>query len=99
GIICQDEVKATLFECSAEIILRFNTYDMTEHIFGLKLCLQKFCVPQVIFKMENTQRRWHNGFLWQCSTQSCYAFLTLPGGGSLITAQKIPSSFTAFTNS
>src|SRR5262249_53312507 len=99
GIIGKDEVKATLLESSAEISLRFHTYDMTENTFGLKSCLKKFCVPGVIFKMENTQRRWHNGFLWQCSTQSRYLFLMLPGGGSLITAQKIPSSLTALINS
>ena len=41
----------------------------------------------VIFKVQNAQRRCHGDFF------------TLPGGGSLMTAQKTPSSLIALTNS
>ena len=98
-MICKDEVKATVLECSEEISLRVNTYDMTENTFGLKHRLNKFCILGVVFKMENTQRRFHSCFLLQFSTHSRYFFLTLPGGGSLITAQNIPSSLMALINS
>src|SRR5271166_2990311 len=39
------------------------------------------------------------GAAWDFSTAVRYFFFTLPGGGSLMTAQKTPSSLMAFTNS
>ena len=45
------------------------------------------CVGIVIFEMKKPQRRFHG-----------YFFLTLPGGGSLMTAQNTPSSLMASTN-
>jgi hypothetical protein len=46
--------------------------------------LNELRVTVVIFQQQNSKRS---------------HFFTLPGGGSLITAQKTPSSFTALTNS
>ena len=57
--------------------------------FCFQRSLEEFCISDVIFKVQNSERRIHRA----------YRFLTLPGGGSLITAQNTPSSFTAFTKS
>jgi hypothetical protein len=45
-------------------------------------------VAGVVFQMKDAERTIHD-----------HARLTLPGGGSLMSAQKTPSSLTAFTNS
>jgi hypothetical protein len=47
--------------------------------------LNELRVTGVILQQQNPKGRCH--------------FFTLPGGGSLMTAQKTPSSFTALTNS
>jgi hypothetical protein len=57
---------------------------VTDEMIGFKELLNELRITAVIFKQQNPERRRH--------------FFTLPGGGSLTTAQKTPSSFTALTN-
>jgi hypothetical protein len=56
-----------------------------DEMIGFKELLNELRVTGVILQQQNPERRCH--------------FFTLPGGGSLMTAQKTPSSFTALTNS
>ena len=57
----------------------------TDEMIGLEEFLNELRVMVVILQQQNPKRRFH--------------FFTLPGGGSLMTAQNTPSSFTALTNS
>jgi hypothetical protein len=54
-------------------------------MIGFKELLDELRVTGVILQQQNPKRRCH--------------FFTLPGGGSLMIAQKMPSSFTALMNS
>jgi hypothetical protein len=54
-------------------------------MIGFKELLNELRVMGAILQQQDPKRRCH--------------FFTLPGGGSLMTAQKTPSSFTALTNS
>jgi hypothetical protein len=54
-------------------------------MISFKELLNELRVTSAIFQQQNPKRRCH--------------FFALPGGGSLMTAQKTPSSFTALTNS
>ena len=56
--------------------------------FRFEASLHELCVSGVVFKVQNLERGIH----------SCYFFFTLPGGGSLITAQNTPNSLIASTN-
>jgi hypothetical protein len=58
---------------------------LADEMTGFKELLDELRVMGVILQQQNAKRRYH--------------FFTLPGGGSLMTAQKTPSSFTALTNS
>ena len=60
------------------------------HVAGKFVCLKgrldEFCVTRIILQQKNVQG-------------VADTALILPGGGSLIMAQRTPSSFTALTNS
>jgi hypothetical protein len=62
-----------------------NAGYVADEMIGFKELLNELRVVGVIFQQQNPKKRCH--------------FVTLPGGGSLMTAQKMPSSFTALTNS
>ena len=68
-----------------ELGARLNADDFTGDMIGFKELLNELRVTGVILQQQNPERGCH--------------FFTLPGGGSLMTAQKTPSSFTALTNS
>ena len=89
GIICENQVKTALLERCDEISLSFNPRNFAGDTFALEGFLNQLRVPGVILKIQNPQLRFHFEL----------GFLMLPGGGSLITAQKTPSSLMAFTNS
>jgi hypothetical protein len=61
------------------------------HFTDAKICLKELPyqlrIPGVVLEQENSEWRLHSHFF------------TLPGGGSLMTPQKTPSSCTALTNS
>jgi hypothetical protein len=54
-------------------------------MLGFEQLLDEFRIVVVVLQQKKSQPRCH--------------FCTLPGGGSLMTAQNTPSSFTALTNS
>jgi hypothetical protein len=62
-----------------------NADYFTDEMIRFKELLNELRVRGAILQQQNPKRRCH--------------FFTLPGGGSLMTAQKTPSSFTALTNS
>jgi hypothetical protein len=64
---------------------RLNAGYFANKMICFKELSNELRVMRVILQQQNPKRRSH--------------FFTLPGGGSLMTAQKMPSSFTALTNS
>ena len=90
GIIRENQVEAALLERRDEISLGFNARYLAGNAVGLERFLNQLRVPGVIFQRTESAREFH----FRASH-----FLMLPGGGSLITAQKTPSSLMAFTNS
>ena len=68
-----------------ELGARLNAGYVADEMIGLKQFLNELRVMGVILQQQNAEGRSH--------------FCTLPGGGSLMTAQNTPSSFTALTNS
>ena len=79
-------MKAVPLEGRTKLNPSLDPRDVAHKAMGLQGRLNQFGVPGVVFKIQNAQRR--HGFL-----------RALPGGGSLIIAQNIPSSLTALTNS
>src|SRR6202795_832080 len=84
-VIRENEVDFGVLKTGHEIGARLNAGYFTDEIIGFKELLNELRVMGVILQQQNPKRR-------------CHVF-TLPGGGSLMTAQKMPSSFTALTNS
>jgi hypothetical protein len=76
-----------LREPLTEIGLGVDARDGTDNALGLERFPNDVRVGIVVFKMKKAQRCVHG-----------YLFLTLPGGGSLMTAQNTPSSLMASTN-
>src|ERR1700688_768891 len=84
-VIRENEVDSVVLETGDELVACLNADYFTDEMIGLKELLNELRVMAVILQQQNPQRRFH--------------FCTLPGGGSLMTAQNTPSSFTALTNS
>src|ERR1700730_3867631 len=84
-VIRENEVDSVVLETGDELVACLNADYFTDEMIGLKELLNELRVMAVILQQQNPKRRCH--------------FFTLPGGGSLMTAQKTPSSFTALTNS
>jgi hypothetical protein len=82
-VIREDQV--SVLKTSDELGARLNAGYFKDEMIGFKELLNELRVKGVILQQQNPERRCH--------------FFTLPGGGSLMTAQKTPSSFTAVTNS
>ncbi len=59
GIVCENQVKAALFEGRNEINLSLNTRNLAPDTVVRERFLNKFCIPEVIFKIQNTQWRFH----------------------------------------
>jgi len=84
-VIRENEVDSGVLKTGDELGARLNAGYFADEIIGFKELLNELRVTGVILQQQNPKRRCH--------------FFTLPGGGSLMTAQKTPSSFTALTNS
>jgi hypothetical protein len=84
-VIRENEVDSGDLKTGDELGAGLNAGYFTDEMIGLKELLNELRVMGVILQQQNPKRRCH--------------FFTLPGGGSLMTAQKTPSSFTALTNS
>ena len=87
GIICENQVNFDVFESGHELGASLGAGYLTDEMIGFKQLLNELRVTGVVLQQQNSQRSLHVGFLM------------LPGGGSLMTAQKTPSSLTALTNS
>jgi len=72
----------------AELRFGLDTRDAAGNTLRLETLLDEVGVLRIVFEMEDVQPGLHAGFLF-----------TLPGGGSLMIAQKTPSSLMALTNS
>src|ERR1700738_3505886 len=84
-VICENEVDSGVLKTGDELGARLNAGYFKDEMIGFKELLNELRVTGVILQQQNPERRWQ--------------FFTLPGGGSLMTAQNTPSSFTALTNS
>ena len=84
-VIRENKVDSGILKTGDELGARLRADDVTGEMLGFKALLNKLRIMGVILQQQNPKRRLH--------------FFTLPGGGSLTTAQKTPSSFTALTNS
>src|ERR1700680_2591998 len=84
-VIRENDVDSGVLETGDDFGRCLNADYFTDEMIGLKELLNELRVMAVILQQQNPQRRFH--------------FCTLPGGGSLMTAQNTPSSFTALTNS
>src|ERR1700676_2028108 len=84
-VIRENEVDSGVLKTGHELGARLNAGYFTDKMIGFKELLNELRVRGAILQQENPKRRCH--------------FFTLPGGGSLMTAQNTPSSFTALTNS
>src|ERR1700730_6986675 len=84
-VIREDQVNSSVLKTGDELGARLNAGYFKDEMIGFKELLNELRVTGVILQQQNPERRCH--------------FFTLPGGGSLMTAQKTPSSFTALTNS
>src|ERR1700674_2045851 len=84
-VIRENEVDSGVLETGDELGARLNAGYFTDEMIGFKELLNELRIMGVILQQKNPKRRCH--------------FFTLPGGGSLMTPQKTPSSFTALTNS
>ena len=84
-VIRENEVDSGVLETRDELGARLNAGYFTDKMIGFKELLNELRVRGAILQQQNPKRRCH--------------FFTLPGGGSLMTAQKTPSSLTALTNS
>jgi len=85
SVIRENKVDSGVLKTGDELGARLNAGYFADEMIGFEKLLNKLRVAAVILQQQNPQRRRH--------------FFTLPGGGSLMTAQKTPSSFTALTNS
>src|ERR1700722_17188177 len=84
-VIRENEVDSVVPQTGDELVARLNAGHFTDEMMRFEELLNELRVVDVILQQKNPQRRCH--------------FCTLPGGGSLMTAQNTPSSFTALTNS
>src|SRR3984885_2489086 len=87
SVIGQDQVDAAPFQSRLETGSIVYARNFTDKLFLLQQLLHQFRVRGVIFQQQNLQGRTN------------HHFFILPGGGSLMMAQKTPSSRMAFTNS
>ena len=76
-----------MFKRSHKLIAGLNAGDFTDETFRLNELSNEFRVTGIVLQQQDLEGRPH------------YPFRMLPGGGSLTTAQKAPSSLTALTNS
>ena len=86
-VIGENQVKSTVFKSGQELGARLDAGDFTDEMIGFQELLNELRVLEAVLHQQNAERRRHG------------AFFTLPGGGSLMTAQKTPSSLMALTNS
>src|SRR5271157_2536402 len=84
-VIREDQVDLGVVESGHEPVAGLGADDVAGNIVGFKEIANKLRVTGVVLQQQNAEGRCH--------------FFTLPGGGSLMTAQKMPSSLTALTNS
>ncbi|MEA2788942.1 MAG: hypothetical protein QOG73_1348, partial [Acetobacteraceae bacterium] len=84
-VIRQNEVDCGVLKTGDELGTRLNADHFTIEFVSFKEFLNELRVAGVVLQQQNPKPRFH--------------FFRLPGGGSLMTAQKTPSSFTALTNS
>src|SRR6516162_6777068 len=85
-VIRENQIDLGAFQGGQELRTRLQAGYFAIEMIDLKELLNELRVTGVILQQEDAQRR-HG------------AFFMLPGGGSLMTAQKTPSSLTALTNS
>ena len=86
-VIREDQVKLIFFKRGQKLDARLDRGYLTDELICFQQPLNQLRIPGVVLQQKNSERG-HR-----------YDFLTLPGGGSLTTAQKTPSSLTALTNS
>src|SRR5947207_13689687 len=86
-VIGENQVDSTVFKSGLELGARLEAGDFADEIIRFKELLNELRVLNAILQQQNAERGRHG------------AFFTLPGGGSLMTAQKTPSSLMALTNS
>ena len=84
-VVREDQVNVAILKRGDELGTRLNAGYFTDEIGFKEELLNELRITGAILQQQNSKRRGH--------------FFTLPGGGSLMTAQKTPSSFTALTNS
>ncbi len=95
--IGEDQIEAACRERGFEIVPGVDPRCLTGDAVVLEQGANQLGVVAVVLEVQNAQRRIHG---WvSAPRRSQLFFRTLPGGGSLMTAQKTPSSLMALTNS
>src|ERR1700737_3583470 len=84
-VIRENEVDSGVLQTGDELGARLNAGYFTDEMIRFEELLNELRVRGAILQQQNPKRRCH--------------FFTLPGGGSLMTPQKMASSLTALTNS
>src|SRR5271168_306365 len=86
-VIGENEVNSSVVESGHELGARLHADDFTDEMIRLEELLNELRVHGAILQQQNAEWRRHG------------AYFMLPGGGSLMIAQKTPSSLIALTNS
>src|SRR5260221_214586 len=86
-IIRENQLNFNVFKSGQELGASLSAGYFTDEIIGFKDLLNELRVIGVVLQQQHSERILH------------VPFFTLPGGGSLMTPQKMPSSLTALTNS
>ena len=86
-VIGENQVNCTVFKSGHELGAGLDAGDFADEMILFKKLLNELRILDAILQQQNAERGRHGGFF------------TLPGGGSLMTAQKTPSSLMALTNS
>ena len=89
AVVREDQVQSTIFESADELGTGLHANDVAAKAVRLEKILHELRVGGVVLEQQNAQRR--SGVIDH--------FFMLPGGGSLMSAQNTPSSFTALMNS
>ena len=93
----EDQIEAACRERGVEIVPGVDPRHLAGDAVVLEQGANQLGVVGVVLEVQNAQRRIHG---WcRPAGRSQLFFLTLPGGGSLMTAQNTPSSLMALTNS
>src|ERR1700693_6484873 len=87
GVIRKNQINSAFLDGSQQRSLSVDTCYFADYALCFKQILNQIRVLRIVFDRQNPQ--------WGPDAH----FLTLPGGGSLMIAQKTPSSLMAFTNS